>query len=53
MLSVSVRQAKATDDLDVVSVKRAAIEAGAGESYSADQDTTAPAPSSATSTVNR
>lgn len=37
MAPVSVRQARATDDLDVVSVKRAAIEASAGESYSADQ----------------
>jgi len=37
MASVSVRQARATDNLDVMSVKRAAIQAGADESYSAQQ----------------
>jgi putative acetyltransferase len=34
---VSVRQARATDNLDVMTVKRAAIRDGAGEDYSADQ----------------
>jgi len=37
MASVSVRQASADDNLDVMSVKRAAIQDGADESYSADQ----------------
>ena len=37
MPSVSVRQARATDNLDVMTVKRAAIQDGAGEDYSADQ----------------
>jgi putative acetyltransferase len=37
MASVSVRQATATDNLDVMSVKRAAIREGADESYSAEQ----------------
>lgn len=37
MPPVTVRQARAADDLDVVSVKRAAIEADAGATYSADQ----------------
>jgi putative acetyltransferase len=37
MSSVTVRQATTTDNLDVVSVKRAAIRADGRDSYSADQ----------------
>lgn len=37
MQPVRVRQATATDNLDVVSVKRAAIRAEAGDAYSAEQ----------------
>lgn len=37
MPSVSVRQARASDNLDVMTVKRAAIQDGAGDDYSADQ----------------
>jgi len=37
MSSVTVRQATTTDNLDVVSVKRAAIRADGHDSYSADQ----------------
>jgi putative acetyltransferase len=37
MASVSIRQASADDNLDVMSVKRAAIQDGADERYSAEQ----------------
>jgi ribosomal protein S18 acetylase RimI-like enzyme len=37
MPGVSVRQATAADDLDVVSVKRAAIRDGTGDAYAAEQ----------------
>jgi len=37
MPSVSVRQARPRDNLDVMTVKRAAIRDGAGEDYSAEQ----------------